>query len=240
MPRPAQWANWTFDYGWIWWPSGLENKAGHVRVGYLEANQWWELPIRTWDAIAQKHMSDRHTKPGQPIRMPNGAILEVSFPALDDEADALVARAMHPNTDRTNVKVRARDGTPINGNDGVPRDWWEGLAAQHVQRRKIEPPVVLNLGDATLTIAYECFDAMVKDFVRNQRDRFISAGKWPELLIHEGYSNPAKPGPLPVDGRANAFGQGATVVNPAQQVQGPSGPGSQQVTHPAIEQQELI
>lgn len=237
MPKPPEWANWPFDYGMIWWPSGYEGKPGHMRIGHLESGSWWEVPIRTWDAIAQKHMSDRGAKPGQPIRMPDGRMLEIPFPALDDEADALVSRAMNPSMDRANVRLRARDGTPINGNDGVPRDWWEALAAQHVQRRKTEAPVVLHLGQVVLTISYECFDWIVKDFVRNMRDRFISAGKWPELLIHEGVSDPAKPGPLPVDGRANAFGQGTTVFNPAQQQpQGPAGP----ILPPAVEQEGLV
>jgi len=245
MPRVPEWANWPFDYGMIWWPSGLDGKPGHVRIGHLESTPqaphgvWWEVPIRTWDSIAQKHMSDRVSKPGQPIRMPDGKMLEIPFPALDDEADSLLARSMNPSMDRSNVLLRARDGTPINGQDGVPRDWWESLAAQHVQRRKTEAPVVLNLGQVVLTISYECFDWIVKDFVRNMRDRFISAGKWPELLIHEGIMDPSKPGPLPVDGRANAFGQGTSVLNPAQ-AQGGQPAGQQQIMPPAVEQEGLV
>lgn len=243
MPRNPQWANWPFDYGWLWWPSGAEGKPGHVRIGHLDTDRWWELPIRTWDAVAQKHMSDRTIKPGQPVGMGGNVVLEIPYAALDDEADALVRRQMRPNMDRSNVIVRARDGTFINKNQGVPRDWWENLAAQHVQRRKQEPPVTLNMGGVTLAISYECFDAMVKDFVKNMRDRFISAGMWPELLIHEGIHDPSKPGPLPVQGRANAFGQGTTVVRPGQPAPpgqpGQGQPGGQ-VGHPAIENQELV
>lgn len=240
MPRDPRWVNWPFDYGWIWWPSGDGGKAGHVRIGHLDTNRWWEVPIRDWDAIAQRHMADRTVKPGHPIRMPDGKMLEVRYQDLDDEADNFVRRGMQPNMDRSPVNIRARDGTQINGMHGMPRDFFEALALQHVQRRKQDGVVPLRLGKDTLNIGYENFDAIVKDFVRNQRDRFVAAGRWPELLIHEGVAqDPRKQGPLPVQGRPDAFGQGATPgLNPQKPGQpgGPSGP----VGHPAIENQELV
>lgn len=233
MPRDPRWAGWPFEFGWIWWPSGEQNKAGHVRIGHLDTDRWWEVPITFWDTLSQKHMNDRTIKAGQPVQMPDRKVLEIPYQALDDEADALMRRQMRPNMDRSPLTIRAKDGTPI---QNCPREWWEQLAAQHMERRKTEPPVSLRLGQDTITIGFACFDAIVKDFVRNQRDRFVAAGKWPELLIHEGIANPNKPGPLPVQGRADAFGQGAAAgLNPVKPA-----PGQNQVSHPAIENQELV
>jgi hypothetical protein len=234
MPRNPQWAQWPFAFGWIWWPSGEQGRPGHVRVGHLDSDKWWELPIRTWDELAQRHMNDRTIKPGQPVQMADRRVLEVPYQMLDDEADALLRRQMRPNMDRSPVKIKMRDGTVI---EAAPRDWFEGLAASHVQRRKQEPAISMRLGEANIVIDYECFDAIVKDFVRNQRDRFVAAGKWPELLIHEGVAkNPKDQGPLPVQGRSDAFGHGAVPgLNAPKPI-----PGQGQVSHPAIENQELV
>lgn len=234
MPRRAEWANWPFDYGWIWWPSGDGGRPGHLRLGHLDTDKWFEVPIRDWDVIAREHMAARTVKPGHQIRMPDSRILEIRYQDLDDEADAFLRRNMQPSPDRSPVQLRTKDGTIINGMTGTPREFFEGLALQHLSRRKQEGVVPLRLGNATLAIGYECFDAMVKDFVRNQRDRFVAAGRWPELLIHEGVADPKKPGPLPVQGRSDAFGKGAVAeLNKPAPQQG-------QVGHPAIENQELI
>lgn len=232
MPRDPRWAGWPYQFGWLWWASGDAGELGHVRIGHLDTDRWWKFPIRFWDDLAQKHMNDRTVKSGQPMQMPDRRVLEIPYQALDDEADALQRRQMQPHPDRTPLAVvRAKDGTPI---QNFPRDFWEQLAASHIERRQMEPPISLRVGQETVTIAYDNFDAIVKDFVRNQRDRFVAAGKWPELLIHEGIANPNKPGPLPVQGRADAFGQGATPgLNQPK-------PGQGQVGHPAIENQELV
>jgi hypothetical protein len=233
MPRDPRWAGWPFPFGWIWWPSGEANKKGHVRIGHLDSDRWWELPIRAWDDLAQRHMNDRTIKPGQPVQMGDRRVLEIPYALLDDEADSLMRRQGMPNMDRSPLNIKARDGTPI---QACPRDWWETLAKQHIERRKTDTPVTLKLGQDTLTIPFDNFDAIVKDFVRNQRDRFVAAGKWPELLIHEGI-DPKKPGPLPVQGRADAFGRGTSAeLNPVKPVPGQQG----QVGHPAIENQELV
>lgn len=233
MPRNPQWAQWPFAFGWIWWPSGEQNQGGHLRLGHLDSDKWWQIPIRVWDELAQKHMNDRTVKSGQPVQMPDRRVLEVPYQTLDDEADALLRRQMRPNVVRDPLDLKMRDGTMLKQ---APRDWFEGLAAAHVQRRKQEPPISMRLGPDNIVVDYECFDAIVKDFVRNQRDRFVAAGKWPELLIHEGVKDPNKPGPLPVQGRADAFGHGAT---PGLTQPKPL-PGGGQVAHPAMENQELV
>ena len=235
MPRNPQWAQWPFAFGWIWWPSGEQGRPGHVRIGHLDSDKWWELPIRTWDELAQRHMNDRTVKPGQPVQMPDRRILEVPYQLLDDEADALLRRQMRPNMDRSPLKIKMRDGTVI---EQAPREWFEQLAASHVERRKKEPAISMRLGDQSIVIDYEGFDAIVKDFVRNQRDRFVAAGKWPELLIHEGQAqDPKKQGPLPVQGRADAFGHGAT---PGLNVPKPlPGQGGNQMSLPGIENEQL-
>lgn len=236
MPRNPAWNGWLYDFGWIWWPSGEGNQPGHVRIGHLDSDRWWKVPIRVWDELAQKHMNDRTIKPGQPVQMADRHVLTIPYMALDDEADALERRQMRPSSDRSALTIRTVEGQQLKDS---PRDWWEQLAAGHINRRKTEPPISLRMGQETVTIPYANFDAIVKDFVRNQRDRFVAAGKWPELLIHEGVKDPNKPGPLPVQGRADAFGQGATPgLNPVKP--GQPGQGSGQLAHPAIEQQDLV
>lgn len=235
MPRNPRWNGWPFDFGWIWWPSGEGNppQAGHVRIGHLDSDKWWQVPIRVWDELAQKHMNDRTIKAGQPVQMPDRRVLTIPYMTLDDEADALMRRQMRPNSDRSPLKVKTVEGHVI---AEAPRDWFEQLAAGHIERRKVEPPISLRMGNDSVSIQYATFDAIVKDFVRNQRDRFVAAGKWPELLIHEGVKDPNKPGPLPVQGRADAFGQGAVAgLNAPKPAQGQG-----QVSHPAIENQELV
>lgn len=240
MPRDPRWNGWPFSFGWLWWPSGEKDEKnviqpGHVRLGHLDSNRWWQVPIRVWDELAQKHMNDRTIKPGQPVQMPDRKVLTIPYMLLDDEADALLRRQMRPNMDRSPLKLKSVEGVVI---AQAPRDWFEGLSATHIQRRKTEPPISLRVGNEIITIDYECFDAVVKDFVRNQRDRFVAAGKWPELLIHEGIKDPNKPGPLPVQGRADAFGQGAQAgLNPVKPIPGQQG---NQMSLPAIENQELV
>ena len=239
MPRDPRWSGWPFAFGWIWWPSGEKDvnnqiRPGHVRIGALDADRWWEIPIRVWDELAQKHMNDRTIKPGQPVQMPDRKVLNIPYMLLDDEADALVRRQMRPNADRTPLRVKTLEGVIL---EQAPRDWFESLAATHIQRRKTEPPNSLRIGNEVVTVDYECFDAIVKDFVRNQRDRFLAAGKWPELLIHEGVRDPNKPGPLPVQGRADAFGQGTTAgLNPVKPL---PGQGGNQMSLPGIENEQL-
>ena len=212
MARQPQWANWPYDFGWAFFrsiPQGQPDAApGHVRLFNVEnMESFWNVHILSMDHMVQKHMSDRDSKPGQAVNMPGGAVEVVPYRALDEEADLLLQRGMQPHTDRTPLTIRFTSGQMMKN---VPRDWWEGLAAGHLQRRKQEPAVVLNLNGQSVTLTYECFDAVCKDFTR-QRGPFVSAGWWPELI--DPYRDLGQhTGPRPVQGFANALGQGAQVL----------------------------
>ena len=226
MPRPPEFANWPWDYAW-WFLKSEKTEPGRARIGHLESGNYWDLHVRSMDALARQHLQDlRTTKAGQVVTMPDSRNLEIPYHLLDEEADMLQQRAMKPSPDRKPLTINCKDGTPI---QGVPREWWEQLAANHIGRRKQEPAVVLKMGNgAQITVPYEFFDALCKDFSRRRGD-MVAAGWWPELLMAD-YGQMG--GPKPVAGLSNALGQGAQVMDGKQ-------PAPGEVQHPAIEQQEL-
>lgn len=236
MPRPPAFANWPYNHAWWFLPSGRDdagnsnpNVPGRVRIAYLETMQYWDIHVRAMDALAKAHMESRASKPGQPIQMPDGRVLEIPYFALDDDADAMMQRGMAPSPDRSPLTIVCRDGTKINQ---APRDWWEQLVVAHINRRKSEPPVVLDLGNGIkIQETYEFFDALCKDFLRRRGD-LVAVGWWPELLM--GDYGQFKDGPKPVEGRADALGRGVTVLNA--QVPPPAG---QPVAHPMLDNMDL-
>jgi hypothetical protein len=237
MPRPPEYASWPFDHAWAFFPSIPQGKPdagpGRIRLFHLETMGYWDIHVVSMDQMAQKHMQDRDIKPGQAVNMPGGMVEVIPYRALDDEADQLTQRGMQPNPDRTPMTIRFVSGQQMKE---VPRDWWESLAAGHLQRRKAEPPVVLNVNNQAVTLTYECFDGLCKDFTRRRGD-FVSAGWWPELVDPFRDIGQHKEGPRPVQGFANALGHGAQVM----QGQQPPVPGQQgPVGHPAMENQELV
>lgn len=242
MARAPAWANWPFDFGWAFFrsvPQGQPEAApGRVRLFNLENMEtFWDVHVQSMDMMAQKHMQDRDTKPGQAVNMGNGAVETIPYRALDEEADLLQQRGMQPHPDRTPLTVRFVTGQVLKN---APRDWWEGLAAGHLQRRKQEAPVVLNVNGQSLTLTYECFDAFCKDFTRRRGD-FVSAGWWPELVDPYRDVGQHQEGPRPVQGFANALGHGAQVMQ-GQAPPAPANPAAaaqQGVVNP-FEQEGLV
>lgn len=237
MPRPPEYANWPHDFVWAFLKSTPQGQPGAgpgaVRLFNVEdISRGWDIHILAMDAMARQHMQDRERKPGQPVNMGASGMQIIPYRDLDDEADRLIQRGMQPSTDRNPITVRFEGGGVM---EHTPRDWWEQVAAQHIQRRKLEPPVVLTVGQAQVTLKYECFDALCKDFMRRRGD-FVSAGWWPELVDPYRDMGQHKVGPKPVEGRANALGQGVQVL----QGQGQGGQGGGQIQHPAMENQELV
>lgn len=237
MPKPPEFANWPFDFAW-WFIKNSQNDpqvpqqdriAGHVRLAHLESGQAWNVPVRTMDAVAQKFNQDREVMQGGLVKMGDGTVHEIPFRPLDDESDAMVARGMRPSSFRDPITVTFRDGMRM---EKVPMEWWEERVVEHINRRKLFPPVPLDMGGGTvISLAFECFDALCKDFLRRRGD-FTAAGWWPELLMQD-YGQ-FKEGPRPVDGRANALGQGVQVMQ-GQQAQQPG-----QVTHPGVDNEGVV
>lgn len=231
MPRPPEYANFPFDFHW-WFvpniPQGHRDAGpGRCRLVHLDSQQYWDIHIVHLDKMAQEHMQNRMRKPGQPVNMGAHGIKEIPYYPLDEEADALLQRGMRPNPDRSDITVLCSDGFKV---DKCPRDWWEQLAAGHINRRKQEPAVQLQMGqNKTVSLTFECFDAMCKDFMRRRGD-MISSGIFPELV--DPYRDVGQlKGPKPVDGRANAMGYGAQVLQGQNaQPPGPGGQGAQQPT----------
>jgi len=240
MPRPPEWANWPWDHGWQWGasvPQGPSAYPGHVRLIHLESQQYWDIHVLHMDQIAQQHLQNREVKHGQPVKMGDGRVLEVPYKILDDEADFLMSRGMTPHSDRTPIRLQFKDGTVM---DKTPRDWFEQLAANHVQRRTQEPPVPLGVAkDKQIMLTYPCIDALCKDFMRRRGD-WIAAGKWPELINPFRDVGQHQEGPRPVQGHANALGEGVQVLQGQQPGQEGQVPPSGPAPHPAMENQELV
>lgn len=233
MARPPDFANWPWDYAW-WFLQSNKEGPGRARISHLDSGQWWDIHVTNVDQIAQRHMQDRESKTGQNLRMQDGQLREVPYKALDEEADLLMARAMQPSPDRSELRIIFKDGTPM---EKFPRDFWEQLAAQHIERRKAEPTVQLNLGNnQQITVPYIWFDSFCKDFMRRRGD-LVAIGWWPELL-QKDYGQHAE-GPKPVDGRANAMGWGAPVMDGQTPGQGAPPQAPAAPVHPSLEQQEL-
>lgn len=212
MPRPPEYANFPYDFHW-WFvpniPQGQQDAGpGRCRIVHLDSQKFWDIHIVMLDQIAQKHVQDRHTRPGQPVNMQTYGIKEIPYFPLDEEADMLLQRGMRPSADRSEVTVTFKDGFKV---DNCPRDWWENLAAQHIQRRKQEPAVQLQMPNKqVVSLTFECFDAMCKDFMRRRGD-MISSQMFPELVDPFRDVGQLK-GPKPVDGRANALGNNVQVL----------------------------
>lgn len=231
MPRPPEFASWPFDFAWWFLKSnpqpGADQGPGRVRLAHLDSGQAWDIHVRVMDGVAQKFNQDREVMQGGLVQMADNSVHEIPFRPLDDAADAMIQRGMQPQAYREPLAITFRDGERM---DAVPMEWWEARVVEHIARRKTFPPVPLDMGGGqVLTVTFECFDALCKDYLRRRGD-FTAAGWWPELLMAD-YGQ--LEGPKPVDGRANALGQGAQVM----QGQLPGGPG--QIVHPAIENQEL-
>lgn len=222
-PRMAQW---PWDLAWWFIPTGERDDG---------PGNYTDVPVRAFDEMAQKYMAERTVRPGQPLDMGGGRIVEVPYAALDDEADALAQRGGRPSPDRSDVSVRATDGTVVNYPKGIPRDFWEQLVVAHAQRRGQEPAYTIDFGDGRrLSVPFLWWDGICKDFMRN-RYACLAAGYWPELIIREGIADPNNPGPLPMTGgegnrgMTNAFGWGARPMTPqelmALRQQGIAAPG---------------
>lgn len=197
-------AHWPKEWDLAWWfiPSGERGDTPPQIVGDAE--------IRSFDAVAQGHIAQLASLPGIPVRQADGAVKEVPYRALDEEADYLVRRGMQPSPDRSPITVRFTDGTTMKN---TPRDWWEQLVAMHIDARARRPAVQLNFGARAITVPFLWFDALCKDYVQRRGD-MLAVGAWPELLIRERIADPSNPGPLPVDGRPNALGMGVRVTTP--------------------------
>lgn len=236
MGRAPGYENHPFDHAWWFYPSQIQG-AQIVTPGFIRladapigGRGVWDVLVKAFDPIAQKHMADRTVRPGQPIQMGDGRVLTVPYLLLDDEADAMLGRGMAPHPDRNPIDVPVRDqnGEVVLAHDGkptvlksAPRDWFENLARSHIQRRNSEPPVTLNLGTGPqgqpiqIVVTFAFFDALCKDFMRRRGD-FVAAGWWPELLMKD-YGQIRTPDGKsiapPVDGRANALGHGVNVMD---------------------------
>jgi len=236
MPRPPEYSNWPFEFVWAFFkhtPQGPDAGSGRVRLFHVEnATAFWDVHIVSMDAMARAHMQDRDTKAGQPINMGPLGTEVVPYRDLDDEADRLMQRGMQPNTDQNPITVRFKSGQQM---PNTPREWWDNLAAQHIQRRKQEPPVVVNVGGTQLTLTYETFDALCKDFMRRRGD-FVSAGWFPELVDPHRDMGQHKEGPRPVQGFADALGHGNQVM----QGQHPAPGALPAPVHPGLENQDLV
>lgn len=226
-----------FDIGWGFTKSEL-NGSQIVKPAIIHISEqpsggaaFWQISVKAFDGVAQKFMGERVAKQGQPIEMGNRVILYVPYVLLDDEADRMLGRAMQPNPDRNPLDVNVWDATAQKHITlkTCTREWFEGLVILHLQRRKAEPAVTLNLGQQQLTVPFEFFDGLCKDFMRRRGD-FVAAGWWPELLMHDmGQFS----GPKPVDGHANALGHGVNVMTG--QPQPP-----QQGGHPGFENEGVV
>lgn len=234
MPRHPEDQSWPFRIKWWFMARTQDYPAGHVRFADVESwngqmyDKGWVIHVLSMDVLVRQHWVDIQKKPGQYVTMPDGRSLEIPYAVLDGDADALLRPqagvspvsinthdggtiTIWPSPDRSPVDIVTRDGTKIRS---CPREWWEELLVRHIQRRKAEPPVTLDMGNGvTLQESYEWFDALCKDFMRRRAD-LVAVGWWPELMIRESVSDASNPGPLPVNGRPNALGEGANVVTP--------------------------
>ena len=240
MNQPQQVAP-PLKYNWFWISSGFEGGPGRVKIQEAANTQnSWEIHIAAFDQIAQKYLMDRTAKTGQPVTMPDGRVLEVPYDRIDNAADEFLARGPSPSRDP--MTVIFRDDIRM---DNVTMDFWEELIKAHLQRRKSEPALPLDFGNGNVVqIPFENWDAICKDFMRRRGD-IVSAGKWPEL-IHKDEGQFEK-GPKPVEGRANALGQGVSVAGqppPGQQTPGqpPPAPAGNlgPSAHPGLDNEGMI
>ena len=238
---------WPFDHAWFFIPHNPQTKApGHVKITDQPTGGQtaWDIDVRTFDQIAQNYFQQMDTKVGQPIQMPDGRVLHVAYRALDDDADRMLQRHGQPGPTEPLTLVTT-EGVEI---PNTPRDYWEQLLVAHLNRRKQEPGVTLDLGNGRqLQVTFEFFDGLCKDFQRRRGD-LIAAGLWPELVMVD--KGQFEKGPRPVEGRANALGMGAAPMGPAppgqegvpapQAPQPPPPSPAPNMANPGAENQELV
>ena len=237
--QPQQQTQPQYRYGWMWVQSDPQKGPGRVRIfENANPNTGWDVHIAAFDEWAQKYLSDRVAKIGQPVTMPDGTQKIIPYNVIDDASDNYLVTG--PNPSRGNFMVRFQDGTTME----MTTDFWENsLIPAHLSRKKAEPDIPMDFGSgAVINVSFENFDAMCKDFMRRRGD-FISAGWWPEL-IHKDHGQFEK-GPKPVEGRANALGQGVQVqqgagAGPGQPPPVAAQPGVGPSQHPGLDNEGMV
>lgn len=236
--RAPGWEQFPFDIAW-WFMGGPDPQTGRKNPGIVRLSnqpvggqQTWDIPVLSFDKMAQNHLMDREKRPGQPIQLGDGSVREISYRLLDEDADLWLQSGCTPASPATPPMVIVfKDGERMKD---VPRTFWEQLLAAHIERRNQESLVTLQIEPnnpaSKIEMTYLNYDAICKDFIRRRSD-LLAAGWWPELLIQERALDPNKPGPMPVEGRANALGQGVKVMTPDQSAQ--TGPGP--APHPGMD-----
>jgi hypothetical protein len=226
-----------FDIGW-WFMGGPDPATGRklpgiVRIGTAPTGgkDYWDIPVLAFDKMAQDHLMNREKRPGQPVQCDDG-VHEVSYRVLDEDADLWCQIGCKPSSPGDPpIQIVFKDGKRM---ENVPRTFWEQLLTAHIQRRQQEPGVTLSLDpknpNVKIEMTYLNYDAICKDFIRRRSD-MLAVGWWAELLIQERALDPSKPGPMPVEGRPNALGQGVNVQTSGQAQQ--SGPGP--APHPGLD-----
>jgi hypothetical protein len=229
LSMSGQQPKFPFDYNW--WFMGGKDKQGRVVAGTVcisnqpkGGNAVWNIPVVSFDVMAQKHMQSLMNMPGLPVSFQDGSSHDMPYRKLDADADVWISLGMPPaGPDAKPEPLVFMDGVRMND---APRSFYETLLTAHIQWRSQFPPVNIKLQDGSqLQMSFLNYDAVCKDFMRRRAD-LLAIGWWPELLIHERVIDPNKPGPLPVEGRPNALGQGVKVLSPADlaQQQVPQGP----------------
>lgn len=242
MARAPGWENHPFDFMWFFGRTTKDPQTGQVIPGHvliteqpIGGQRQWMIPVLAFDRLAREHMESREKRQGQPMKMPNGDVLHAPYRLMDDQADWLVRNGMRframvdTEGKETLVDIPTQEGSVL---ENMPQSFLHQLVLAHVQRRKQEAPVLLEFGDATkLSLPFELWDAVVKDFIQRRGD-IIAAGGWPELVPVE---RPAKGVPPPVSGYANALGEGVKVDTG----QAPPAPRAD-VAAPGLENAELM
>lgn len=236
--RAPGYETFPFDIGW-WFMGGVDQTTGRrvpgiVRLGNAPTGgkDSWDIPVLAFDRMAQDHLQNRDRRPGQPVQFGDGTTHEVNYRLLDDDADLWGQIGCKPSSPGDPpLTLIFKDGVRM---EGVPRTFWEQLLAAHIQRRQQEPNVSIALDpknpNVKIEMTYLNYDAICKDFMRRRSD-MLAVGWWPELLIQERALDPSKPGPMPVEGRPDALGQGVSVQTSGQAAQ--NGPGA--APHPGLD-----
>lgn len=247
MTRAQGFEDWPWDYRWFFLQSSEQEGPGRVRImdDPSGGDNYWDIHVRSFDALAQKHMTDRGTREGLPIAMPDSRVLHVPYRQIDEEADLTIQRGMQAPLGDEQVKVVTVEGVELN----LPRDYyWGQLIPAFIERRGQQLPISLDIGNGKppLVVEFNFWDCVCKDFMRRRGD-LISAGWWPELMMREGTD---LEGPKPVHGRANSLGQGVSVpggepgvpgVQPGHlQAQPPPQPSAGPVGHPGTDNEGII
>jgi hypothetical protein len=236
--RAPGWEENLYDVAWYF--IGGKDARGMQVPGIVRftdqptgGGNFWDSPVLGFDKYAQDYLMGREKRPGIPVQFSDGTQHEVSYKALDDDADVWLQQGCQPQPGT--ITILFRDGVRW---EQAPRSFWEQLLAAHIQRRQNDPPVELTFQDGKkLTMSFLNLDAVCKDFMRRRAD-LLAVNWWPELLIQERVIDPSKPGPMPVEGRPNALGQGARVMTPAELAAPGVAPGP--VPHPALDNNGIV